>query len=116
MGTSFTHLGMYEEAAVAYDQARTVGEGLPWRMLWYQFGLYEAYNHVGRYSETLTLASSILNDGGGQYVEETFFYAAQAREGMGETERALDNYRQAAFLNPNYHEAVAARDRLEGAA
>lgn len=113
MGTAFVDLGLYEQAAVAYDQARTVGEGLPWRMLWYQFGPYEAYNQVGRYSETLTLATAILNDGGGQWVEETFFYAGQAREAMGDTQRALENYRQAAYLNSNFTAAVEARNRLQ---
>ena len=34
MGTSFVGLEMYSDAAVAFDQARNVGEGLPWRMMW----------------------------------------------------------------------------------
>ena len=100
----------YEYAATAYDEARR--RSLPWRMMWYQFGPFEAYNAVGRYDDTLALASSNLNDGGGQFVEETFYYAGVAREMQGETQKALENYKQAVFLNLNYEEAREARDRL----
>lgn len=116
IGTSYVVLAdtyqqqAYEYAATAYDQARR--SNLPWRMMWYQFGPFEAYNAVGRYEDTLALTAANLNDGGGHWVEETFYYAGVAREGMGDTTRALDNYRQAAFLNRNYTEAVEARDRL----
>jgi tetratricopeptide (TPR) repeat protein len=40
MGTNFVKLGMYDAAAQAYDQS--ISLGLPWRMMWYQFGPYEA--------------------------------------------------------------------------
>jgi tetratricopeptide (TPR) repeat protein len=83
--------------------------------MWYQFGPFEAYNAVGRYNDTIALANANLNDGGGQWVEETFYYAGVAREQLGETRRALDNYQQAVFLNPNFHPAREARDRLQAA-
>jgi tetratricopeptide (TPR) repeat protein len=101
----------YEYAATAFDEARK--HGLPWRMMWYQFGPLEAYNAIGRYEDTLALTAANLNDGGGQWVEETFYYAGVAREKMGEMQRALDNYQQAVFLNSNYTEAREARDRLQ---
>ena len=102
---------MYENAATAYDQARNLG--LPWRMMWYQFGPFDAYYHVGRYDDMLTLAQSNLNDGGGHFVEETFYYAGLAREGKGESLRALDNYNAAIAFNPNYTPAIEARDLLQ---
>jgi len=108
MGTNFIALGMANEAAVAYDQARNVGGGLPWRMLWYQFGPFEAYYAVGRYQDMIQLAQANLNDGGGQYVEETFYYAGLARAAMGETERAIENLNQALWFNPNFSPARAA--------
>jgi hypothetical protein len=115
MGTNFVALGMHEEAAVAYDQARTVGGGLPWRMLWYQFGPYEAYNAVGRYQDTFDLAATVIaNSGTARYIEETYYYAGVAREAIGETQRALDNYRAAVDLNSNYTLAIEARNRLQG--
>lgn len=116
MGTSFVELGMFAEAAVAYDQARNVGSGLPWRMMWYQFGPYEAYNAVGRYQDTLNIARTILDGGGtATYIEETYYYAGIAREALGETERALNNYATAAQYNPNFLPALEARDRMVSA-
>ncbi len=117
IGSSYVELApvyqqqAYEYAVTAYDEARK--HGLPWRMMWYQFGPFEAYNAVGRYTDTIALADANLNDGGGQWVEETFYYAGVARENLGETQRALDNYQQAVFLNPNFHQAREARDRLQ---
>ena len=111
IGTNYTALGDYPRAAAAFDQARNLG--LPWRMMWYQFGAFEAYYHVGRYDDMLTLAQANLNDGGGQYVEETFYYGGLAREGLGENERALGNYNGALQFNPNFTPALIARDALQ---
>jgi tetratricopeptide (TPR) repeat protein len=110
MGTNFVALGMFQEASVAFDQALQIG--MPWRTLWYQYGPYEAYLQVGRYDNVIELARGILNDGGGQYVEETYYYAALAREGMGEIDRAIDNLRAAVNFNPNFTPAREALDRL----
>lgn len=112
MGTNFVGMGMYAEAAVAYDQSRAVGGGLPWRMLWYQFGPYEAYLETGRFGDVIDLARATLNDGGGQYVEETYYYAALARAGMGETDRAIENLNGAISFNPNFTPAREARESL----
>lgn len=113
MGTNFVGLGMYQEAATAYDQARNLG--LPWRMNWYQFGMFEAYLAVGRNDDVIALAQANLNDGGGQYVEETFYYGGLAREAMGETQRAISNLDQAVFFNPNFTPAIEARAEIQGA-
>jgi tetratricopeptide (TPR) repeat protein len=110
LGTSYAELGNMAFAAAAYDEA--FKHGLPWRMLWYQFGPFEAYNAMGRYGDSVRLAQQNLNDGGGQYVEETFYYAGVAREEMGETDRALQNYNAAISFNPNFTPAIEARDRL----
>ncbi|MDQ7025032.1 MAG: C39 family peptidase [Anaerolineae bacterium] len=125
MGTNLVHLAelqtasgngdiaqeLYVNAAVAYDQARNLG--LPWRMSWYQFGMFEAYYNVGRYSDMIALAQNNLNDGGGQFVEETFYYGGLAREGLGEYSRALSNYNAAITFNANFLPAVDARDSLQ---
>ncbi len=108
MGSSFVGLEMYNEAAIAYDQAFSLN--LPWRMLWYQFGPLEAYSQMERYDDVLRLVQRNLNDGGGQYVEESFYYGGVAREGKGEVSRALENYRGALAFNPNF---AAARDAVE---
>jgi tetratricopeptide (TPR) repeat protein len=82
-------------------------------MLWYQFGMYEAYDAVGRYDETIALAQRTLNDGGGQYVEESYYYAGIAREGLGDINRAIQNYKQALAFNPNFEPARERRDALQ---
>ena len=106
IGTNYVALGDYDRAAAAYDQARNLG--LPWRMMWYQFGPFEAYYHMERYQDMIDLAQANLNDGGGQYVEETFYYGGLAREGLGENDRALCNFNGALSFNPNF---TPARDR-----
>lgn len=115
IGTNYTLLGDFPRAAAAYDQARNTGL-LPWRMNWYQFGAFEAYLQVGRFDDVIALARANLDDGGGQYVEETFYYGGLAREGLGETDRAIDNLNGALAFNPNFTPAREARDRLTGGA
>lgn len=110
IGTNYVGLKDYAKAAAAYDQARNLG--LPWRMMWYQFGPFEAYYQVGRYDDMLTLADANLKDGGGQYVEETFYYGGLAREGLGQNDRALNNFNGAISFNPNFTPARIARDAL----
>ena len=101
----------WEFATVAFDEARRYG--LPFRMLWYQFGPLAAYNAVGRYQDTLTLANVNLNDGGGHFVEEIWYHVGQAREGMGQTQYARENYRRALEVNSNFTAAREALDALQ---
>ena len=112
MGSSFVALQMFDAAAQAYDRA--IALGLPWRMFWYQFGALEAYYHTGRYDDMMRIARQNQNDGGGQYVEETYYYLGLAREGRGELDKALTNYITALTFNPNFTPARVARDRLRG--
>ena len=101
----------FEYAATAFDEARR--NSLPFRMLWYQFGPLEAYNAVGRYQDTLTLAKVNLNDGGGHFVEEIWFHVGQARERMGEISSARENYRRALEVNSNFAPAREALATLQ---
>ena len=110
MGTNFVDLGMHDVAAQAYDQA--ISLGLPWRMMWYQFGPYEAYYVTGRYDDMIAIARQNQNDGGGHYVEETWYYLGMAREGRGELDKALQNYTTALSFNPNFTPAREAKERL----
>jgi len=58
LGTNLLYFERYEEAAQAYDNARTYG--LPQRMLRYQFGPFFAYFHSGRNDDLLTLTGYAL--------------------------------------------------------
>jgi len=103
-GSSLVALGRYEEAAAAYDQARLLG--LPWRMLWYQFGPFEAYYHVGRYDDVLALAEANLKVT--PYVEETFYYKGLVLQAQGDVKGARENFQLALRYNPNFRRAADA--------
>lgn len=104
LGTIYNALGQYEEAATAFDQARSIG--LPWRMLWYQFGPYEAYYQVGRYEDVILLADTTLKDR--PYFEESYYYKGLALAALGDSNAARDNLEKAVKFNPNYEPAAIA--------
>jgi tetratricopeptide (TPR) repeat protein len=112
LGSSLLALGDYQNAATAFDQARELG--LPWRILWYQFGPYEAYYHVGRYDDMIALADSILVSSNNPYSEEAFFYRGMAYQAQDQIEKARQQYNQAIRLNTNYTRAIEALAALEG--
>ncbi|NHZ71843.1 MAG: hypothetical protein GWP17_02005 [Aquificales bacterium] len=109
LGTAYNALGHYEEAAAAYDQARAIG--LPWRMLWYQFGPYQAYYEAGRYDDVVVLADATLKDR--PYFEESFYYRGLAKAALGETKAARQDLQKAANFNPNFIPAADALANLE---
>lgn len=104
LGTSYTQVGYFEDAAGAFDQARLLG--LPWRMLWYQFGPYEAYYRVGRYDEMLALAEATLATT--PDVEESYFYQGMALQAKGDVAGARAAFQKAVDFNPNYVAAIQA--------
>ncbi|HKZ83401.1 MAG TPA: tetratricopeptide repeat protein [Anaerolineae bacterium] len=105
VGSNFAALGDYESAAAAYDQARSLG--LPWRMTWYQFGIFEAYYRTGRFDDVLALADATLATT--PYVEELWYYRGLVRQARGEPDAAREQFRQALHYNPNF---TAAADAL----
>lgn len=104
LGTAYTELGQFERAATAFDKARSIS--LPWRMLWYQFGPYEAYYETGRYVDVVLLANTTLKDR--PYFEESFYWRGLAQAALGDTESALASLQAAADFNPNFAPAVQA--------
>jgi tetratricopeptide (TPR) repeat protein len=109
LGTAYNALGQHEEAAAAYDQARTIG--LPWRMLWYQFGPYQAYYEAGRYEDVVLLADTTLKDR--PYFEESFYYRGLAQAALGDTKAAHQDLQKAASFNPNFIPAADALASLD---
>jgi hypothetical protein len=106
MGTALVKLGRYEEAAAAYDEA--VHLELPFRMNWYQFGMFEAYFNVGRYDDVLGLVQINLTNAG-DLVEETRYWEGRVYEALGDYNQAQVSYQRALDQNPQY---AAARDAL----
>lgn len=109
LGTSYTALGDYEKAATAFDQALSIG--LPWRMLWYQFGPYEAFYQVGRYEDVILLADTTLQHR--PYFEESYYYKGLALAALGETAAAHANLQKAVAFNPNFTLAQIALNARE---
>lgn len=118
LGTSLTELAklgdpaLYEAAAAAYDQARLLG--LPARMMWYQFGPYEAYLAVRRYADVAALAEATLASQGGRNVEETYLYQGLALAATGDTAGARAAFGRAAELNPGSATGRAALAAMGG--
>jgi tetratricopeptide (TPR) repeat protein len=108
LGTSLTAVGDFERAAAAFDQARLIG--LPWRMLWYQFGPYEAYYQTGRYQQVLLLAETTLQNR--PYFEESFYYQGLALATLGQEEAARRSLNRAVALNAGFSPAVTALQQL----
>jgi tetratricopeptide (TPR) repeat protein len=109
VGSALVQLGRYEEAAAAYDRAR--GAGLPWRMMWYQFGPFEAYLRTERYQDVVDLARSIITAHPG--VEETYYYIALAYAAQGDLQRAQSNLEVALQRNGNLQAARTALDIIQ---
>jgi tetratricopeptide (TPR) repeat protein len=98
IGSSLLALDEYPEAASAFDRARQLK--LPWRMMWYQFGPYEAYLKTARYDEVISLANATLkvsND-----LEESHYYKGLALNAEGKTSEARTEYLAALQYNKNF--------------
>jgi hypothetical protein len=110
LGSSLTRLEQYEQAAVAFDQARRIGT-LPWRITLYQFSPFEAYFQVGRYDEVMALVNANLNNGG-DYIEETYYWQGRVLEAQGDAANAAQSFRRALQHNPRYAAAQNALNAL----
>src|SRR5436190_11181215 len=109
VGTNLAALKDYAGAATAYDQARQIG--LPYRMLWYQFGPYRAYFQMARYQDVVDLATFAINGvtpGVVPGLEESYYWRGQAEEALGQRERAITDYRTALQRNPHHQPAQEA--------
>jgi tetratricopeptide (TPR) repeat protein len=108
LGSSLVGLGEYEAAANAFDRARLLK--LPWRMMWYQFGPYEAYYRVGRYDEVIALADATLKPTGD--LEESYYYKGLALQKLGRSDEARAAFQEALKYNANYRAARQALQEL----
>ena len=109
LGTIYNALGEFDEAALAFDKAREIG--LPWRMLWYQFGPYQAYYETGRYEDVIVLADVTMGDR--PYFEESFYFKGLAQIALGQVEEGRLNLQRSIAFNPNYQPAAEALADLD---
>lgn len=108
LGSNLNYFDRYAEAAEAFDEARTIG--LPWRMLFYQFGPYRAYFNVGRYQDVFDLADATLD--ARPDLEESFFWRGWARYVLGDPNGAVEDFRRALEVNPGFDDARAALESI----
>jgi tetratricopeptide (TPR) repeat protein len=108
LGSDYVGLGDMQNAATAYDHARSLG--LPWRMTWYQFGWFEAYVHIGRYDDVIALADATIKVTGD--IEEMYYYKGLALKARGDIDNARANFQIALQHNPNFAAAQAALNTL----
>ena len=109
VGTNHARLGEAELAAHAFDEARRLG--LPYRMLWYQFDIFETYLAMGRYQEVIELTTATLKSTGG--LEELYYYRGLARQSLDQPEAAAQDFRAALAYNANYEPAEQALGEVE---
>jgi len=113
-GTSHVELFEYVDAATAYDQAFAVYNELgqddkqrPYRMMWYQTGPYKAYFYAGRYQDVINLANITLTDTISKpTIEESIYWRGRAKYMIGDTKGAIDDFREALRLHPNWGPAI----------
>lgn len=111
----WAHFNAGTSAATAVDYTTAVREfdtafrlGLPFRMLWYQFGPYEAYYNAGRYYDVLRLADE--TEAITAEVEETNVWRGLALAALGHPAAALDQLDTALRFNPHSEIARTARE------
>jgi tetratricopeptide (TPR) repeat protein len=109
LGSSLLGLGDTAGAAGAFDQARAIG--LPWRMLWYQPGPFEAYAAEGRWDDVVALSDANLRNA--PNLEESHYWLGRSLMAHGDEEGARAAWRRALDLNPLFtpaEEALADAD------
>jgi len=119
-GTSHVALLEYADAAIAYDQAFVTYNNLgkddnqrPYRMMWYQTGPYWAYFYTGRYQDVINLANVTLTDTISKpTLEESIYWRGKARYMIGDTKGAVEDFREALRLHPNWGPALQALQDL----
>ncbi len=108
LGSNLLYFERYIEAADAYDTALILG--LPWRFTRYQFGPYIAYFHSGRTEDVIALTEATLQRTA--KAEEARLWQGWAYYRLGDVGAAIEDFRTALIINPNYLDAHYALEYL----
>lgn len=108
IGSTLLRQGDSAGAMAAYDTA--IALRLPWRMMWYQFGPYEAYFAQKRYDEVVKLTSATLRVKVG--LEESYFWRARAYAALGKPKLAQSDLNQALVYRPSFAQAQLALNAI----
>ena len=105
-GTNLTYFERYNDAAAAFDTARTIG--LPDRMLRYQFGPFISYFHSMRTDDLMALTEYALVIT--RTSEEAMLWRGWGFYRQGNNADALNLFRAALKIHPEYQDAFYAID------
>ncbi|MEA1976541.1 MAG: tetratricopeptide repeat protein, partial [Chloroflexota bacterium] len=108
LGSNLLYFERYSDAADAYDTALILG--LPWRFTRYQFGPYIAYFHSGRTEDVIALTEATLQRTA--KAEEARLWQGWAYYRLGDVGAAIEDFRTALVINPNYLDAHYALEYL----
>jgi tetratricopeptide (TPR) repeat protein len=109
LGESAVGLGDYALAVQAYRVA-FASRALPWRLLWYMHGAFEAFYQTGDYETVLELAINLQKIT--PYIEEANYYRGLVYAAQGNTDQALFRLNLVLDFNANFYPAQAALDAI----
>ena len=104
LGTNLVYFKRYQEAAEAYDKARTLN--MPQRMLRYQFGPFLAYFQSGRLDDLDALVEYAIKVTPNS--EEAFLWKGWTLYRQGKKNEALSAFNKALENRPGYPDALYA--------
>ncbi len=82
-------------------------------MMWYQTGPYWAYYYSARYQDVVNLANLTLTETISKpTLEESIYWRGRAKYMIGNTQDAVDDFREALRLHPNWPPALQALQDL----
>jgi tetratricopeptide (TPR) repeat protein len=109
LGSDLVALGQFDQAVMPYERARVIG--LPWRMLWYQFGPFQAYYETGDYEQLAALADATIATQG--EIEEVYYWKGMGLAAQGQPSAARQAWQHALALRASYAEAATALTRVD---
>lgn len=106
--TAYYHLGDTKKSVIAYDKAK---DGLPDKILWYQYEPLYAYQKEKRYDRIFQIAEGVLNNGNQAY-SEIYQIRGEIYKERGEIDAARNEFELALYYNANFEPAKKALETL----
>ncbi len=107
-----------DQAAQAFDEAFRAYAQMPafkrpFRVMWYQFGPYEAYYATGRYQDCVSLAQNTIANSAASGLEESWLWRGKCTEALGDDSSAAYFYQKALDWHPGWVPAEEALQALK---
>lgn len=117
VGETALLIGDYKQAGQAFDDAFREYAQLPsykrpFRVMWYQFGPYEAYFKTERFEDCANLAQNTIANSSASGLEESWYWRGRCVEELGDINSARFYYKKALEWHPGWQPAQAALDAL----